>query len=47
MTAGSSALPIVDTSGTSSMATAAGKVVLVNGTAALACNGGSTPCSAA
>lgn len=40
-------LPTVDTSGTSSMATAAGKVVLVNGTTALACNGGSTPCSAA
>ena len=45
--ANGAALPVVDTSGTSSMATAAGKVVLVNGTTALACNGGSTPCSAA
>ncbi|MFD0724225.1 Calx-beta domain-containing protein [Lysobacter brunescens] len=44
--ANGAALPTVDTSGTSSMATAAGKVVLVNGTSALACNGGSTPCSA-
>ncbi|MGL6290874.1 MAG: Ig-like domain-containing protein, partial [Silanimonas sp.] len=41
------ALPTVDVSGTSSMATAAGKVVLVNSSSALACNGGSTPCSAA
>ena len=39
-------LPTVDVSGTSAMATAAGKVVLVNSTTALACNGGSTPCSA-
>lgn len=45
--ANGAALPTVDTSGTSSMATAAGKVVLVNSTTALACNGGSTPCSGA
>jgi predicted extracellular nuclease len=38
------ALPSVDSNGTSAMATAAGKVVLVNSTSALACNGGSTPC---
>lgn len=45
--ANGAALPIVDTSGTSSMATAAGKVALVNGTTSLGCNGGSAPCSAA
>jgi predicted extracellular nuclease len=45
--ANGAALPTVDTSGTSAMATAAGKVVLVNSTSALACNGGSTPCSGA
>ncbi len=45
--ANGAALPTVDTSGTSSMATAAGKVVLANSTSALACNGGSTPCSGA
>jgi uncharacterized protein len=45
--ANGAALPTVDTSGTSSMATGAGKVVLVNSTSALACNGGSTACSGA
>jgi len=41
------ALPTADTSGTSSMATAAGKVALVNSTNGLGCNGGSTACSPA
>jgi uncharacterized protein len=40
-------LPTVDASGTSSMSGTGGKVVLVNGTSALACNGSSTPCSGA
>jgi uncharacterized protein len=45
--ANGAALPTVDTSGTSAMATGAGKVVLANSTTALACNGGSTACSSA
>lgn len=38
-------LPTVDAMGIVSMAGASGKVVLVNATAGLACNGGSTPCN--
>ncbi len=45
--ANGAALPTVDVSGTSAMSGSAGKVVLVNSTTALACNGGSTPCSGA
>ncbi len=45
--ASGAALPTVDASGTSAMSGTAGKVVLVNAATALACNGGSTPCSGA
>lgn len=45
--ANGAALPTVDVSGTSAMSGTAGKVVLVNGTGVLACNGASAPCSAA
>jgi predicted extracellular nuclease len=41
------ALPTPDTTGTINASGSAGKFVLVNGTAGLACNGGSTPCSSA
>jgi DNA/RNA endonuclease G (NUC1) len=40
-------LPTPDASGGIAMAAGAGKVVLVNSTTGLACNGSSTPCSAA
>ncbi len=40
------ALPTPDATGTVNMSGTAGKVVLVNSTTGLACNGGSTPCSA-
>lgn len=40
-------LPTANASGTVNMSGSAGKVVLVNSTSGLACNGGSTPCSAA
>lgn len=40
------ALPTVDATGTTNMSGTAGKVVLVNTSAGLACNGGSTPCNA-
>jgi len=39
------ALPAVDASGSINMSGSSGKVVLVNGSAGLACNGGSAPCS--
>lgn len=39
-------LPLVDATGTTNMSGTAGKVVLVNTSAGLACNGGSTPCNA-
>src|SRR6266536_3265317 len=39
------ALPTADASGTINMAAGAGKVVLVNSTTGLACNGSSTPCT--
>lgn len=42
-----SAIPTADASGTSNLSGSAGKVVLVNSNAGLACNGGSTPCNAA
>lgn len=41
------ALPAHDAAGAISLSATAGKLVLVNGSANLACNGGSTPCSAA
>jgi uncharacterized protein len=41
------ALPQPDATGTVNMAAASGKVVLASTTAGIACNGGSTPCSAA
>lgn len=40
------ALPTPDASGTINMSASAGKVALVDGTAGLGCNGGSTPCNA-
>ena len=40
-------LPTPDATGTVNMSATGGKVALVNSTAGLACNGGSTPCSAA
>lgn len=40
-------LPTPDATGPAAMAAGAGKVALVNSTTALACNGGSAPCSAA
>ncbi len=40
-------LPTADATGKVNMAAGAGKVILANTTAGLACNGGSTPCSAA
>ena len=40
------ALPTVDAPGTTNMSGTAGKVVLVNTSAGLACNGSSTPCNA-
>jgi len=40
------ALPRVDAQGTTNVSGTAGKVVLVNSSAGLACNGGSTPCNA-
>ena len=42
--ANGAALPTVDTSGTSAMSGTAGKVILANSTAAVACNGSSIPC---
>lgn len=45
--ANGSALPTPDVTSTINMAGASGKVVLLDGTAGLACNGGSTACSAA
>lgn len=44
--ANGSALPTPDVTSTISMAGASGKVALLDGTAGLACNGGSTACSA-
>jgi uncharacterized protein len=44
--ANGAALPAVDATGTTNMSGTAGKVVLVNTSAGLACNGGSTPCNA-
>ena len=41
------ALPTPDATGTANLAAGGGKVILVNTTTGLACNGGSTPCSAA
>jgi len=41
------ALPTPDATGTANMSGTGGKVALVNSTSGLACNGGSTPCSAA
>ncbi len=41
------ALPTADATGTANMSGTGGKVALVNATTGLACNGGSTPCSAA
>lgn len=41
------ALPTADATGTVNMSGTGGKVALVSSTAGLACNGGSTPCSAA
>lgn len=41
------ALPTPDATGTVNMSATGGKVALVNSTSGLACNGGSTPCSAA
>jgi uncharacterized protein len=43
---GTTPLPTPDASGTIAMGAAAGKVALVSSTAGLACNGGSTACSA-
>lgn len=40
-------LPPADASGSANMSAASGKVVLVRSSTALACNGGSVPCSAA
>ncbi|UXI67213.1 Calx-beta domain-containing protein [Tahibacter amnicola] len=40
-------LPTPDATGTTNMSASGGKVVLVNGTSALACNGGNNVCSAA
>jgi predicted extracellular nuclease len=40
-------LPTADASGAQNMSGTAGKLVLVSSTTGLACNGGSTPCSAA
>jgi predicted extracellular nuclease len=39
------ALPAADATGTINMSASAGKVALVNSTASLGCNGGSSPCS--
>jgi predicted extracellular nuclease len=44
---GTTPLPTPDASGSIAMSATAGKVALVNSATALACNGGSTPCSAA
>ena len=41
------ALPVPDASGTVNMSATGGKVILASTTTGLACNGGSTPCSAA
>jgi len=41
------ALPTPDATGTAAMGAGAGKVALVNSGSGLACNGGSTPCTAA
>jgi predicted extracellular nuclease len=46
-TAGGAALPAVDASGTTNMSASVGKVIVANVATSLACNGGSTPCSAA
>ncbi|WP_428423362.1 ExeM/NucH family extracellular endonuclease [Methylibium sp.] len=40
-------LPAADATGTTNLSAASGKVALVNGSTGLACNGSSTPCSAA
>ena len=45
--ANGASLPTLDATGTSAMSGTAGKVILVNSTSALACNGSSTPCSGA
>ncbi|MBN8482869.1 MAG: lamin tail domain-containing protein [Xanthomonadales bacterium] len=45
--ANGSALPTPDASGNSSMSGTAGKVILVNGTTAVACNGSTNPCTPA
>ena len=44
---GGATLPTPDATGSSNLSASAGKVVLVNGSTGLACNGGSTPCSTA
>jgi DNA/RNA endonuclease G (NUC1) len=46
-TGGTVDLPTPDATGSIAMSGTAGKVVLVQSTSALACNGGSTPCSSA
>lgn len=46
-TGGTTSLPTPDAIGTLAMSATGGKVALVNSASALACNGGSTPCSAA
>ena len=46
-TTGATALPAADASGTTDMAQAAGKVVLVSSSTGLACNGSSTACTPA
>ena len=46
-TAGGAALPAADASGSTNMSASAGKVIVANIATSLACNGGSTPCSAA
>jgi hypothetical protein len=44
--ANGAALPMVDATGTTNMSGTAGKVVLVNSSAGLTCNGSSSPCNA-
>ena len=45
--AAGAALPTADATGTTNLSSSAGKVVLANVSTGLACNGSSTPCSAA
>ena len=46
-TAGGTSLPTPDATGSTNISGSAGKIILANSTSALACNGGSTPCSGA